>query len=155
MGKLVTLFILLNISIVVYPSEPFCEDSILERLITRKKTIINDNLNPGDSLYRVIGRIDYDLNGIPINQSKAILQIIIFHKNGKLSLYSSLNTSDLQSGFNDIHKRELQRIYKWVKMLNIPKLIEDRPPCISNELEFAGILSLYFVYDIIQSKNYR
>lgn len=153
MEKILTLLISLAFCLFSYSNESFAEsedDKTLNGLIKGEKTYISDSLNPGDSLYRVLVNKGYDLNGNPCLKPEILVRIFVFPSKAPShrTLISQYNINEYRD-YEFIYQRELNRVLKWIDKLDIPKLIKDKEPCMLNGLEYAGILELAWVYDIV------
>ncbi len=153
MVRLIITFILLTCCLHVHSNESIFNpnnDSIISKIIKSEQIIITDSLIPGDTLYRVIGHRCYDLEGNRFKQSGTIVQILVSPPKGnnRRTVISSYNINDYND-YEFIYQRELNRVSGWIDMLDVPKLIKDKEPCINNELEFAEVLGLVFMYDIV------
>ena len=142
------------------------EDIILQEQIKGEKSIITENINPNDSIYRILWQKSYDLTGQP-KDSSSVIQIIIYPKSGSriagIHFYDVIETEnaivspDISQKailkIDSIAHHEQLRINRWLEKLDIPNLIKNKEPCINNEFEFAEVLSLMFFYDIVPKSD--
>ncbi len=151
MDKIIPILILLTFCLPIYSEESISDsskDTFLDEQINGYNSIIHDYMNPRDSMYLVSWIKSYDLHGKPIERSAINFQIVVFSKKGQR--FRILNISEAeQYGIDSIYCRELNRISKLLAKLDVAQLIKDRKPCINNELEFAEVLGLVFMYGIV------